>query len=155
MTLLARLDVVGLPAPQGSKVAFINKATGRAGTKEASEPKQRAWRTAVALAARDAALPDGPIDGPIGLTVTFRMPCPKARVKKSPCWHTVAPDLSKMLRATEDGLVDGGLIVDDRLIALMLVQAFEIVGWTGARIDVQRLEDWQLRLACAEAGVAS
>jgi Holliday junction resolvase RusA-like endonuclease len=153
VTVLARLDVIGVPKPQGSKIAFVNKATGKAGMKEQGERGQRAWRSAVAQVARDAAHDAAPFDGPLGLNVVFRMPCPKARLKKAPCWHVVTPDLSKLLRATEDGLVDGGLILDDRLIAVGLVQAIEVVGWTGARIEVRQLEDWQLRLACAEAGI--
>ena len=141
-----RFDVVGLPKPQGSKVAFINKATGHAGMKEASERGQRAWRGVVALAARDAC-DNGPVgmtpfDGPLGLTILFRLPCPKARAEKAPCWHIVSPDLSKLLRSTEDGLVDGGLIVDDRLICSTRMWAIEVVGWTGAHIRVEQVPPW-------------
>jgi hypothetical protein len=47
-----------------------------------------------------------------------------------------------VLRATEDGLVDGGLIVDDRLICSTWLQAIEVVGWTGAVIEVEQLDEW-------------
>jgi len=137
-----RLAVVGRPAPQGSKVAFVNKATGHAGMKESAERGQRAWRSAVAQAARDQMGDLPPLDGPLGLTILFRMPCPKARVKKAPCWHIVSPDSSKLLRATEDGLTDGGLIVDDRLICSTRMWAIEVVGWTGAHIRVEQVPPW-------------
>ena len=145
--------VLGIPAPQGSKVAFV--AGGRAVMKEASKGRQRAWRSAVAQAAADTVVlfPQCErMDGPLAVTYLFRMPCPKVRAKRAPGWHAVSPDISKVVRATEDGLTDGGLIVDDRLIAKMEARAVEVLGWTGAAITVHRLQKWELNEMRAELG---
>jgi Holliday junction resolvase RusA-like endonuclease len=141
-----RFDVVGVPAPQGSKRAFVNG--GRAIMTEASGPRQKAWRQAVAGAALDASVDHEPLDGPLEVVVVFRMPCPKGRIKKAPHWHAVAPDIDKLLRSTFDGLKDGGLMRDDRQFAALTARAFEVDGWTGATIIVRQMdpEPWGMVL---------
>lgn len=138
-------EVLGVPAPQGSKTGFINggkvrmveagSATGRA--------KVRSWRAAVAEVARvHAAILDGPMDGPLHLAIEFRLPMPASRPKRmreaGMAWHTTKPDLSKLIRATEDALTDAGLIRDDARICALRVSKLQVVGWTGARIRVAR-----------------
>lgn len=138
-------EVMGIPAPQGSKSAFIKggkvrlveagSATGRA--------KVRSWRGAVAEAAREAAADlSGPMDGPLALAITFRLPMPASRPKRlrtlGVAWHTTRPDLSKLIRATEDALTDAGLIRDDARICQLRVFKCEVVGWTGAQIALSR-----------------
>jgi len=138
-------EVLGVPAPQGSKSAFLrggkvrmvesDNAVGRA--------KVRSWRGAVAEAAREqAAELDGPMDGPLHLAIEFRLPMPASRPKRmrelGMAWHTTKPDLSKLIRATEDALTDGGLIRDDARICVLRVSKLQVVGWTGARIRLAR-----------------
>jgi crossover junction endodeoxyribonuclease RusA len=117
MTVI-RLRVNGVPYPQGSKSAYIRG--GRAVLAEGSSKKGQsghaAWRQAVATAARDY-LDENPrptISQPCSVVMRFRF-SPVASDKYR-TRHTVKPDLSKLVRATEDALVDGGLLHDDSYI---------------------------------------
>jgi Holliday junction resolvase RusA-like endonuclease len=135
-------EVLGSPIPQGSKTAFVGKG-GRVVVKDgrdaAARARHRSWRGAVAEAARDAAagLP-GPMDGPLALSIQFRMQMPASRPKRLRTlgvgWHTTRPDLTKLTRSTEDALKEGGLIADDARICQLVVTKLECVGWTGASI---------------------
>lgn len=105
------LDVVGLPAPQGSKtktrfgVIEGSSDTGRASLK--------AWRESVRNAAQDwlAEHPQSPLDQPLSVRMDFRFPLPSGDPHRF--LHTVKPDLDKCVRASLDALVHGGLLKDD------------------------------------------
>jgi Holliday junction resolvase RusA-like endonuclease len=140
-----QFEVLGVPAPQGSKTAIARN--GRAhvieGGSATGRAKQRSWRIAVAEAAREAAAElEAPMDGPLHLAVEFRLPMPASRPKRmrelGMAWHTTKPDLSKLIRATEDALTDAGLIRDDARICALRVSKLQVVGWTGARIRLAR-----------------
>lgn len=137
-------DVLGVPAPQGSKSAFINKRTGRPGMRDMGGVGLVAWRDAVSHAARDIAEQHGCLDGALRLVVLFRFPMPASRSKAerlAGCiWRTTTPDSSKVLRSLEDGLVDAGLIADDRLIVEHWIRKVEILNsWSGATVSVGRI----------------
>ncbi len=136
-------EVVGLPAPQGSKSAVIRggKAHVIEGNSKAGRERHVNWRTAVADTARTIAGHDdvdAPLDGALALTIIFRFPMPPSRPKKvrvaGQAWKTTAPDLDKLLRATCDGLTAGGLITDDARLCLITAWKIETTGWTGAEI---------------------
>lgn len=55
-----------------------------------------------------------PLAEPIQLVIEFRMPTVASDPFRTR--HVSAPDLSKLVRATEDALVDGGILADDRWI---------------------------------------
>lgn len=142
-----QFDVIGVPAPQGSKTRMPNGVILE-GRREAQRARHRSWRDSVATAAREASQSlSEPLSGPITASVTFRFPMPQARPKRlrlvGHAPKTTTPDLSKILRATEDALVDGGLIVDDRLIwRYERLEKLEIAaGWTGATITLTTNED--------------
>jgi crossover junction endodeoxyribonuclease RusA len=82
------------------------------------------------------------MDGPLHLQLEFRLPMPASRPKRmrdaGTAWHTTKPDLSKLIRATEDALTDAGLIRDDARICALRVSKLQVVGWTGARIRLAR-----------------
>lgn len=143
-------QVLGVPAPQGSKTAVTiagkarvieaGSATGRA--------RHRSWRRAVAEAARDIVDTerlDTPLDGPLWLDIGFRLPMPTSRPKRlrtlGQAWHTTRPDLSKLIRSTEDALTDAGLIRDDARISWLTVTKVEVIGWTGADITIGPARD--------------
>lgn len=135
-------EVLGLPAPQGSKTRMPNGALVE-GSSTTGRAKTKAWRTSVAEAARHiAAHPDvtAPLDGPLALDVLFRLPMPASRPKRLRVagigWHTTKPDVSKLLRATEDALTDAGLIRDDARICTVAIDKVEVIGWTGAVITI-------------------
>jgi len=113
------LEVIayGTPGPQGSKKAYRRKGSKRITLVESSK-KVKPWREAVAeaalAAARDAS---SPLSGPLVASMVFSLQPPK----RPPRWRGplpwVRPDLSKLLRATEDALdTDAGVIVDDAQI---------------------------------------
>jgi crossover junction endodeoxyribonuclease RusA len=126
-------DVEGIPAPQGSKTRMPNGAVIE-GASATGRAKHRAWRTAVSQAARTAAGRHGRIDGPTVLVAYFRVPRPKSRPKSHHGWHVVMPDKDKVLRATLDGLADGGLIRNDAQVCEIHVYAAEVDEWTGAKL---------------------
>lgn len=135
-------EVVGLPGPQGSKSPKGRTKSGRPIMVESSK-KVAPWREAVANAGRDAMDGDAPMDGPLSLAVVFRLPMPASRPKRvrevgrGP--STVYPDLSKLVRSTEDALVTAGVIRDDARIACLTAEKVEVIGWTGAFISIERL----------------
>jgi Holliday junction resolvase RusA-like endonuclease len=114
------LQVVGVPASQGSKTRMPNGAMVEGSTAKA-RAALKSWRTAVADAARLflAENPRPPIAEPVMLIQEFRFP----PVASDPYRTFVAttPDASKIQRSTEDALVHGGLLADDRFI----------VSWSG------------------------
>lgn len=101
------IEVFGIPAPQGSK-----KSIGNNRFVETSK-KLPAWRKAVKEAAVVAKGDGGTISGPIYLEVCFYLPRPKTINRVLP---TVAPDLSKLVRAIEDSLTDAGVWTDDAYV---------------------------------------
>lgn len=114
--------VHGLPAPQGSK-----RHVGK-GVMVESSKYVKPWREAVKAAAIDANREHGfrMMIGPISATFRFFFSRPKnhygngknsRKVKcGAPQVHIIKPDLSKLIRSTEDALVDAGIIRDDCLI---------------------------------------
>lgn len=139
---MIRFDVPGLPAPQGSKTAVVRG--GRAVVLEGKGPgRQRHvdWRTAVATVAR-AHAPERPIDGPVAVTIDFRLPRSKSWPKRlgDPAWHTTAPDLDKLARAVLDSLTHAGLIADDARVVRLAANKVAVTGWTGATIRIEPIE---------------
>lgn len=108
-------DVIGLPAPQGSKKPVGRTRTGRTNLVESSA-KVRPWRQDVAAAAMATAEPL--ITGPVALTVTFRFHRPKGHYgarglrPSAPVHMQTRPDLDKLLRSTCDALT-GPLLRED------------------------------------------
>ena len=97
--------VVGLPAPQGSKRHVGN------GVMIESSKKVKPWRQDVVAAALDHR-PATPLDGPLFAYMVFTLPRPKSAVKARTAPDRT-PDLSKLLRSTEDALTTAGLWADD------------------------------------------
>jgi len=131
-------DVIGTPAPQGSK-----RHVGR-GIMVESSKNVRPWRDAVAAQAATHATRC--LTGPITLDVVFRMRMPASRPARARTEgvtpSTRRPDLSKLVRSTEDALVDAGLIADDALIHTINARKIEVHNqWTGATITIR--EDTQ------------
>lgn len=140
MNTLAAFEILGVPAPQGSKTKMPNGAVLEAGSK-IGRAKHKAWRHAVAETARDIADTE-PYDGPLQVSIHFRMPMPASRpaaARIAGVWpHSVKPDIDKLVRSTLDGLSDGGLIVGDHRVFALEVDAFEVHGWTGAEVTIRR-----------------
>ena len=143
-------DVSGVPAPGGSKNAFAIKRggryTGRVALVDAGGTGNKLWRAAVRSAAVD--LGCKPIEGPVELRVTFRMMRPKKHfhsTKKklgllredAPIYHIFAPDVTKLLRSTEDAL-KGVTWLDDSQVCIQSAEKVYSPD-PGARITITRL----------------
>lgn len=107
--------------------------------------RNKAWRLAVKLVAR-AHIPRLP-DGPIALYIEFVMPRPKAHYGKkglkasAPDYHINKPDMTKLIRSTEDALTDAGIWRDDSQVANQC--AVKVYGdEVGANITIYSGEDF-------------
>lgn len=142
--MTAHFFVPGLPAPQGSKRHVGN------GVMIESSAKVKPWREAVkaaALAERVAHTP-----GPVSIALHFMFPRPKshygtgknAHIQKpsAPTWHSVKPDLDKLIRSTLDALTDCGLIDDDsRVVQLFPSKRYTDERQPGALITIRQEQD--------------
>jgi Holliday junction resolvase RusA-like endonuclease len=113
------LIAYGSPAPQGSK-SFkgmrTNKATGRSHAVLLESSKKVApWRQDVKAAAEQLLAASGgpPIDAPIRARMVFTVPKPSNAPKTKRTYPCRMPDLSKLVRSTEDALTDAGVWRDD------------------------------------------
>lgn len=113
------LIVYGTPGPQGSKKAVGSRRSKKGNTVPVmveSSAKVKPWRDAVKDAAEKEILRtrrrfevlDGPLVAEMHFTLVAPQVMPKDRVA-----HTTYPDLSKLLRSTEDALTQGGVWADD------------------------------------------
>lgn len=136
MTIPLRFDVLGIPAPQGSKRHVGN------GRMVESSRKIGPWRDSVAWTARHEAADAGveQFTGPTSIQITFRLPMPKARPsatrKRGLAWSMRKPDLDKLTRSTLDALVTAGVLSDDSIVSRLDVAKIETTSWTGAAIRI-------------------
>jgi len=98
----------GRPAPQGSK-----RHVGGGRLVESSK-KAAPWRQAVTASAFGAG---ERLEGPIVAVMVFSLPRP-ASARRDDLAPSRTPDLSKLVRSTEDAITDAGLWADDaRVVA--------------------------------------
>lgn len=111
---MIELIVYGRPAPQGSKSYKGMTKAGRAILTESSKAV-KPWRQDVKAAAEAYLSQPGctPLAGPVMGAMVFTVKKPKSAPKTRKTWPATAPDLSKLLRATEDALTDAGIWEDD------------------------------------------
>lgn len=110
-----RIVAHGLPAPQGSK-RFVGVSKAGRGVLVESSAKVKPWRESVryaALRAREACGMPAPLDGPLRVRMVFTLPKPKSAPKRRQTLPDRTPDLSKLVRSTEDALTDAGIWADD------------------------------------------
>ena len=102
---MIKLTVIGLPAPQGSK-----RHVGH-GVMIESSKNVKPWRDSVAWTARaNGNRLTGAI--PIAVEMVFSLRRPKT-LNRSVVSPISRPDLSKLVRSTEDALTDAGVWDDD------------------------------------------
>lgn len=154
----AAFDVHGVPAPQGSKRAFI--AGGRARVRESAGDKLVVWREAVRSEAQDQVQAGVHFDRdvPLQVSLEFRLPLPTSAPKLRRIWATKRPDLDKLARATLDALQQAGLYGDDAQV-VWLCASKDYVLRDGAAVPgcwvrvlpTRAWEESQARLAAAGA----
>lgn len=106
-----RIVVYGSPAPQGSK-KFVGMAGGH-GVMVESSKKVKPWREDVKAAALLVRNGRPPLDAPLRVRMVFTVPKPASAPKTRRTWPMRKPDVSKLVRSTEDALTDAGIWVDD------------------------------------------
>lgn len=111
---MLKIRVYGVPAPQGSKKAFV--VNGHVNMVEQSHKKLKPWRQEVGDQAAKVIDGRDPLDGHLFVDITFFMKRPVS-AKNRP-YPNVMPDLDKMTRGVYDALKMGGAIKDDaRIVA--------------------------------------
>ena len=131
--------VRGIPAPQGSKRAYVRN--GRANLVEMAGASLKAWRQDVTVAALAATRQGGwyVIDKPVAVHVGFYMPRPKSRPLD--VIHAKRPDIDKLTRAVLDALTTANVWEDDSLVAdLKVWKRYEDEHGPGACIAVQVID---------------
>lgn len=106
--------VFGDPVPQGSKRAFVVK--NRAVIVDDNRANLRTWRAEVVAAAQSELNGDGPIEGPVKVSVFFYLRQPKRPKHRLPATR---PDGDKLERAILDALTAAGVVRDDGQVTSM------------------------------------
>lgn len=128
--------VHGLPQTQG------NHRVSRAGRIYDSNRNLMAWRDSVKWAVvKDFATRTRPlVNGAVALEVIFYLPRPKSTRRELPA---VKPDLSKLVRSTEDALTEVGAYEDDsRIVQLNISKRYcshDEMSTPGARIRIRSM----------------
>ena len=138
-----RFSVYGIPVTQGSARAILHRTTQRPILIPDRSRELRSWREAVASAAVEAMRLDRvlPLDGALGMALTFRLPSPRSRptelrtekqkVEWARPWRR--PDLSKLVRSVEDALAGVAYRDDAQIVELVTKKDYAPV----AGVDVE------------------
>lgn len=147
--ILNKFFVSGIPKPGGSKTAFpIRGKDGKMHVIVTDASKNKNWRSDVKSACLRV-WDREPTIQPLSLKVCFYMPYLKGHYgtgkhsgelkPSAPNWHRSKPDLTKLLRSTEDALT-GVLWIDDAQI--VKAEVSKKYGKTpGASIEVSSIDD--------------
>lgn len=133
---MIEIVVYGSPAPQGSK-KFLGIKGGHGIMVEQSQ-RVKPWREAVKYAALTVLNAGAErIAGPVSVEMTFTMRKPKSAPKTRRTWPDRTPDLSKLVRSTEDALTDAGVWEDDaRVVRCASAKVFPREGLGLKALDV-------------------
>jgi crossover junction endodeoxyribonuclease RusA len=162
MTRKLTIAVYGSPAPQGSK-RFVGRAKSGRGIMVESSKRVKPWREdvkAAALVARNGA---APLDGPLLARMVFTVTKPASAPKQRRIHAMRKPDLSKLVRSTEDALTDAGVMVDDARIVeyTRVAKVFpgedpEALEAPGVRITIEQIpDDWTATVSALLFGDAA
>jgi len=139
--------VPGEAATAGSKRGFYNKKLGRVMMVPASK-KQKPWMANVRFFAMQEY--QGPLlEGPVKLTIEFRMVRPKGhygtgrnsgvvKPKYKMPWHFIKPDLTKLTRALEDAL-KGIIWHDDSQVSIQETRKVYVDRDPGAMVKISTI----------------
>ena len=127
-----RFDVSGLPVPQGSTRAFI--VNGRPIITSTSKGLSL-WRQIVADAAQRRVRQ--PLEGPVAITLGFRLPRPKSAPKKKWIYPSKRPDIDKLVRDVLDALTHVIIADDSQVVSLTATKDY---GPPGVLVQVDEIE---------------
>lgn len=148
---MIRIDVTGVPIPQGSMKTYGTRGGRRASAITADNPKLKIWRATVSLAARKKLLhsPIGTLPAykrgaTVAVAVLYRFALPQRYVDtrggvrlSAPLHPAIRPDRDKCDRAIADALTAAGCVWHDDAQAAIGASAKVYVPpgeWTGAVI---------------------
>lgn len=130
--------VFGTAKPKGSARAFVPKGWTRP-IITSDNKGLKAWEQVVraelqaVMAHADRALLMALFDAPIAITFVFHLPRPKSATKRDRR-PTKKPDLSKLIRSTEDAL-SGVVFRDDARV--VSITAAKIYASVAAKVDIR------------------
>lgn len=124
--------VPGVPAPQGSKRAFV--VAGKARLVESSKAC-RPWRDSVRSAALEAIGGAAPWLGPVALRIVFVLPRPATVPKARRGWPATKPDLDKLVRAVLDACTHA-LFADDSQVVEVTARKWYVGADLGGAVTV-------------------
>jgi len=131
-------DVLGRPAPQGSKKSIGNNRFVE------SSKYLPAWRNAVRQAAELAVTDEGWVraEGPVELEVMFYLDRPSSVSKTKRGYPIVPPDVDKLIRGVGDALT--GVVYDDdsQIIRVLAWKTYADNREPGAFIRVNELSQF-------------
>jgi crossover junction endodeoxyribonuclease RusA len=131
-------DVLGRPAPQGSK-----KSIGNNRFVEASKFLP-AWRNAVKIAAEQAVIVNGwaRVSGPVEVEIMFYLERPSSISRTKRPYPIVPPDSDKLARGCLDPMT--GLVYDDdsQVIRLLVWKTYADTREPGAFVRVAELSQF-------------
>jgi crossover junction endodeoxyribonuclease RusA len=131
-------DVIGRPAPQGSKKSIGNNRFIE------SSKFLPAWRNTVKQAAEDAVNANGwaRVSGPVELEVMFYLDRPSSVSATKRPHPTVPPDLDKLVRGVGDALT--GVVYDDdsQVIRCLAWKVYADTRTPGAFVRVAELSQF-------------
>ena len=117
---MIELRIYGTPAPQGSK-KFVGTSKKGRGILVESSAKVKPWRMDVKEQAEKALRQLGhTLAGPLNVSMVFTLKKPSSAPKTRVTYPDRMPDLSKLVRSTEDAITDAGLWEDDARIVQCL-----------------------------------
>ena len=136
--------VPGIPKPGGSKRGFVNRKTGRVIITEDCKASKD-WRISVAFAAARAIPRLFP--GPLRVTFTFFLPRPHGHYgagarafflrASAPDYPAVRPDITKLIRSTEDALKGIAWQDDSQIVQQVASKQYGVHGMpAGAQITI-------------------
>jgi crossover junction endodeoxyribonuclease RusA len=131
-------DVIGRPAPQGSKKSIGNNRFVE------SSKFLPAWRKAVRVAAEEAVIASmwARVSGPVELEVMFYLDRPSSISRTKRPYPIVPPDVDKLLRGVQDSL--SGVIYEDdaQIIRCLAWKVYADTRVPGAFIRVNELSQF-------------
>ena len=121
---MVEFRVYGVPAPQGSKTAFVRggKAVVVDGSSKTGRQKLSSWRAEVAREALNNR-PDEVYDHFVHITINFFMPKPKS-APKFKMYCDKKPDIDKLVRSTLDALTGVIYRDDSQVVSLQAIKFY-------------------------------
>lgn len=126
------LDILGIPAPQGSKKIIHGRLI------EASGDKLKKWRKQIASSCLESQGSWQLSFLPIEVEVIFWLPRPKTITPAKRFYPVTPPDLDKLLRALLDGIGQSGAIWgdDSQVVRITAWKAYADERDSGAQVRI-------------------